>query len=121
MLPLVYVSMEKKSTPLYEEVFAASKLKATRSGLQLNPSTIVTDYETGVIPTARNEFLGALHRGYHFRFSQAVWRQVQTLGLVNEYRNGSAVAEHVHLLMALLFAPKNIVRNVFNQNSGTYR
>jgi hypothetical protein len=115
MLPLVYVLMENKSTPLYEGVFAALNLKATHLGLQLNPSTIVTDFETGVIPAIRNQFPGALHRGCHFHFSQAVWRQVQTLGLVNDYRNDPAVAEHVRLLMALPFAPRNIVRNVFNQ------
>jgi hypothetical protein len=46
----------EKSTPLHEEVFAALKLKATQLlRLQLNPSTIATDFNSSFIPAVRHE------------------------------------------------------------------
>lgn len=58
-------------------------------------------------------FPNASHKGFHF--TQAIWRQVQSLGLAGQYRTDAAVKSSVRHLMALGFAPLPLIRTVLMQ------
>jgi hypothetical protein len=45
---------------------------------------------------------------------QAIWRQVQSMGLVDQYRNDPEIRKQVRQLMALAFAPVLVVRQTFS-------
>ncbi|KAK3593509.1 hypothetical protein CHS0354_037033 [Potamilus streckersoni] len=46
---------------------------------------------------------------------KAVWRQVQSLGLANTYAQDDTVRLQVRQLMALGFAPRLLIRTIFQQ------
>ena len=48
------------------------KNECRTNGLQLNPATVLSDFETGFIAAVAQEFPGSLHRGYHFHFCQVI-------------------------------------------------
>lgn len=70
LLPLVYVLMSSKTTQQYVEVFAQLKQSCNQLGLLLDPTNIMTDFESGIIPAVRQEFPQACHKGCQFHHSQ---------------------------------------------------
>ena len=70
LLPLVYVLMSRKTTSQYVCVFRALTTACQNLGLQLQPTDIMTDFETGLIPAIQQEFPNARHRGCHFHHCQ---------------------------------------------------
>jgi hypothetical protein len=70
LIPFVYVLMEDKAANTYTDVFIALHHLCNQHGHQLQPATIMTDFESGVIPAIRQQFATSSHRGCHFHFSQ---------------------------------------------------
>ncbi|KAL8608726.1 hypothetical protein ACOMHN_067425 [Nucella lapillus] len=70
----------------------------------------MSDFESGLIPAIRHSFTNTQHRGCYFHHSQAVWRQVQRLGLQVVYREDHRVQTFVRKLLALAFLPVFAVR-----------
>lgn len=105
--------MMGKTRDMYIRLFRELKDAAGTMGLQLNPATIWSDFETGLIPAVRAEFPIAIHHGCLFHFTQAIYRQVQHLGLVADYQNDEVLRSQVRQLMAIGFIPANQVRAVF--------
>jgi hypothetical protein len=70
MVPVVYILMSNKTTILYISVFESLKNECTRSGLTFHPQTVMTDFESGIIPAIQQCFPWAQHKGCHFHFSQ---------------------------------------------------
>jgi len=63
----------------------------------------------------RQAFPQSVHRGCHFHFCQAIYRQVQHLGLVGAYNTQPDVRLQVKQLVVLAaFLPVAIVRLTFN-------
>jgi hypothetical protein len=114
LLPLVYSLMSDKRRESYESIFAILKREAAQLGLQLNPASILSDFESGFLPAIRASFPNSRHRGCHFHFTQAIYRQVQSLGLVSAYSTQAEVRLQIRQLMALAFLPVSIVRLTFN-------
>ena len=75
---------------MYESVFNILQMKAGTRQMVLNPNTIMSDFETGLILAVRNVFRNTSHKGCYFHFVQAIWRNVQRLGLVDGYSNNNA-------------------------------
>jgi hypothetical protein len=114
LVPLVYCLMAQKNMASYNTIFAVLKQKAINAGQQLNPSTILSDFESGLIPSVAASFPTARHRGCHFHFCQAIYRKVQALGLTGAYDTQPDVRLQIRQLMALAFLPVAVVRITFN-------
>jgi hypothetical protein len=115
LLPVVYCLLPGKTAATYTAVFTALKNAATAAGLQFDPNHILSDFETGLIRAVKTAFPNATHHGCYFHFTQAIWRQLQALGLSADYRNDNIVRTSVRQLMALGFSPLLRVRTVFTQ------
>ena len=57
-------------------------------------------------------------KGCSFHWSQAVWRQVQQVGLAETYRRRLGVHKFIRMLLALQFLPAAHIRQAFNTLAG---
>jgi hypothetical protein len=57
-LPAVFVLMESKSAQLYNDVFSELILQAAMKGVTLRPTTVVSDFETGLLTSVKQVFSG---------------------------------------------------------------
>jgi len=76
LLPVVYCLLGSKSRNTYAEVFQFLKSKAADSSQTLSPTTIISDFETGVIAAVRDEFPNTQHRGCYLHNSQVCYKCV---------------------------------------------
>ena len=79
--------------------------------LAFNPTTIMIDFETGMIPTLRLQTHQS--RAATSISNSATWRQAQHLGLTRAYHDSKYIRKIVHSLMALPFVPRNLIRHQF--------
>lgn len=115
LLPLIYCLLPDKSAATYVSLFGILQTEAVKSNLFFQPQRFISDFESGIIRAVAASFPNAAHQGCYFHFTQAVWRQVQSLGLAAHYRNDAAVKASVRQLMALGFAPLPLIRTAFTQ------
>ncbi|KAL3678244.1 hypothetical protein R1sor_021200 [Riccia sorocarpa] len=80
-----------KERVAYISLFCTLKDHAIARGRQFSPQLILSDFESGLIPTVRAEFLDVHHQGCYFHFTQAIWRKVQELGLARHYMEDQLV------------------------------
>jgi len=102
--------MARKDAATYSAVFQALIGKAAAAAQQFNPSTVLSDFESGLVSSVAANFPNALHRNCHFHFCQAIYRKVQAYGLCGIYDSEPQVRLQVRQLMALAFLPVAIVR-----------
>lgn len=57
----------------------------------LKPTKIKIDYEAAVIEALKEVFPEAVVSGYSYHFKQCLWRHIQQLVMVREYRNDPEV------------------------------
>ncbi|KAL8571302.1 hypothetical protein ACOMHN_061442 [Nucella lapillus] len=98
---LAYCLLIDKSRQTYYQLFEVLKRKA-ENDLVMNPEQIMSDFESELMPAIRHSFTNTQHRGCYFHHSQAVWRQVQRLGLQVVYREDHRVQTFVRKLLAFL-------------------
>ncbi|KAJ8299089.1 hypothetical protein KUTeg_023149 [Tegillarca granosa] len=79
--------------------------------------TAFADFEAAIWKSLRETIPGIVIRGCNFHWTQAVWRQVQNLGLQTHYCEKVSVYKFVRLLMALPFIPVEHVQPTFQQIS----
>lgn len=111
-IPVVYALLKDKSSDTYYQMFAHLRRKMSTLNLILNPISLMLDFESGIIPSLRQHFPTSSINGCNFHFTQAVWRKVQSLGLVNHYKSGIP-RRIIKSLMALPFIPRTWVRQTF--------
>ncbi|CAF3217150.1 unnamed protein product, partial [Rotaria sp. Silwood2] len=113
----------------YRELFRELKHHATRLKTTFNPNTITSDFEKALIKAVADEFPQARHTGCYFHFTQALYRNIQKLGLTTAYRDTETTRIVCRKLMALPLLQVNdatlafedlkddspiILRNLFN-------
>ena len=77
-------------------------------------STIISDFESSIIPTLRHHFPNTQHHSCYFHHTQAIWRQVQRLGLQAEYEEDQCfIRRSARSLMALAFLPEDKITPTF--------
>ena len=60
-------------------------LKEAALGLDLNTSSVLSDFEQAIINAIRLNFPTAKQRVCYYHYSQANWHKVQSLWLLQEY------------------------------------
>ncbi|KRY14687.1 hypothetical protein T12_9834, partial [Trichinella patagoniensis] len=88
-----------------EEASAAFSNKAAVLEVDLNPDTIICDFETALIPAIRGYFPNTRVQGCYFHFCQAVHRKVGELGLKTRYRQHEETRRKIRMLLATAFLP----------------
>ena len=85
-----------------------------KSGVHFSPDEIMTDFELALVQALELAFPGACIHGCYFNFSQCLWRKVQRLDLVEEYKEDSAIRRFIQRSATIAFIPLNFVRVSWN-------
>ena len=112
-IPLVYCLLPDKRRETYYEVFDTLRRKMAETNLVLNPTKLMLDFESGLLPALRTQFPNATIKGCYFHYTKAIWSHVQDLGLVTDYNDNKAVKKTIRMLMSLAFLPRPLVRPNF--------
>ena len=102
-VPQVYCLMKNKSREKYEEIFSASKnLNAI-----LDPHEIIIEFAIAAIEAPKLNFQNANIKGCFFRFAQANWRKIQSVGLAVEYQENAEVRNLLKCFASLALIPES--------------
>ena len=112
-LPLIYALLPNKTGDTYYDMIQTLKRKMAQLDLAFNPTTVMIEFETGMIPKLHLHFPTTSIKGCNFHFTQAIWRQAQHLGLTRAYHDSKYIRKIVRSLMALPFVPRNWIRHQF--------
>ena len=77
------------------------------------PKIIVTDFETSLLSCIQTYMSTVKHLCCYFQYTQCVYRKIQTLGLVCQYRTNPQLQRIVRTIFALPFLPSNTVTSLF--------
>ncbi|KRZ05321.1 PiggyBac transposable element-derived protein 3 [Trichinella zimbabwensis] len=105
LVPAVYCLCTGKDIGTYGYIFQALIDKAAVLEVDLNPDTIICDFETALIPAIRGYFPNTRVQGCYFHFCQAVHRKVGELGLKTRYRQHEETKRKIRMLLATAFLP----------------
>jgi hypothetical protein len=112
IIPTIFVLMPNRTESTYNRVFSA--LKSLK--LNLQPTTIMTDFERSSMNAFHSAFPNAIQRGCFFHLSQSIWRRIQqTEGLKDKYTDDSDFALQVRHLASLAFVPVDDVVGAFEE------
>ena len=82
-----YAFLPNKYQSTYEELFTAIQDRSTELSFQADPTTITLDFEQAVINVVMSSFGTQVNvHGCFYHLTQATWRKIQTLCLVQRYR-----------------------------------
>ena len=113
VIPVIYCLLSDKTSDTYHLLFDIVKRKMAALDATFNPSTIISDFESSIIPTLRHHFPNTQHHGCYFHHTQAIWRQVQRLGLQADYEEDQFIRHSASSLMALAFLPEDKITPTF--------
>lgn len=115
VFPFVYALTKRKTTDTYTRLYDAVKQGTQDRNIVLAPATVMMDFEYADIMAARAIFPGAQIRCCLFHWSQALIRQVASMGFQAQYQTpGHRVRKQVGMLLGLPFVPLAEVEDVLD-------
>lgn len=114
ILPLVYGLLSSKTERAYG-IFLQIVLRFTLNeiNIQLNPETIITDFELAAIKASQNAFPTTQHKCCFFHLSQNIWKHIQKEGLSKKYISNSEFAHKMRHLAALAYLDPTEIPEAF--------
>lgn len=113
-IPLIFSLLPNKLPSTYEYLFRVLISKCATFNIDLNPKTVVADFEQGIHFAVKQVWPSILLVGCRFHLSQAWWRNIQSCGLQTEYKNpNSEVGKWLHLVFGLSLFSHEEVEDVF--------
>jgi len=109
-LPLAFALMSRRRRKDYKRVFSALIESMPR---RPRVQAVVADFELAVWKAVRQVLPGVTQRGCTFHFGQAVWRNIQAVGLQTAYTSDEYVGRICRQTMALPFLPADVVTAEF--------
>ena len=109
-LPCIYALLPDKKETTYNVML--TELKNFNSNLQ--PTSIMVDYEAAIINTIRDNFPNTDVKGCFFHLSQNIFRKIQEHGLQVKYQDDSDFALQLKMIPALAFVPIQDVIKAFD-------
>ena len=73
VLPVIYTLLSDKTQATNHRVIDRVRQKMADINLSFNPETVISDFESGLIPAIRLQFPNTLHHGCYFHHTQALW------------------------------------------------
>lgn len=113
-MPAIYALLPNKQGATYVRLFAQLKVLQRN----LNPESIMSDFELAAINAFIAEFPQAQQRGCFFHHNQCIWRKIQALGLAQRYENDEVFALQAKMLPTLAFIPPEHVVQAFEILTG---
>jgi hypothetical protein len=105
---LIYVLMSDKSQVSYEKVF----LKI-REMTGLNMHVVLIDYEIALQKALIKVFVNSQIHGCIFHHGQAIWRNLQSRNLTNQYRSDKSFSVLIKNILSLVFVPTEYIFDYF--------
>lgn len=102
-LPLVYFLLPNKKQTTYEKAFKLLKKVAKDHKVTLDPSVILTDFETAEINAATRVFPHAKKHGCFFHLAKNLWKRMQKVGLSIPYAKSVKCQMTFRKIQALAF------------------
>ncbi|KRZ00590.1 hypothetical protein T11_839 [Trichinella zimbabwensis] len=99
LVPAVYCLCTGKDIGTYRYVSQALLNKAAVLRLNLNPETIICDFETALIPAILDYFPNTRVQGCYFYFCQAVHMKLSDLGLKTRYRTQEETKRRIRMVL----------------------
>ncbi|CAF1104867.1 unnamed protein product [Brachionus calyciflorus] len=87
---------------------------AIEQGYLLKPIVIISDFEQADINAYNNGFDQIVMKGCHFHFTQCLWKNIQKIGLVDEYNKADATFEWLNMFKSLAFIKTDWIPNAWN-------
>ncbi|CAF3239279.1 unnamed protein product [Rotaria sp. Silwood2] len=110
-VPCVFGLMINKKGTTYRQIFFELKQIAAERHKDFSPQLILTDFESGVLPV----FPSSRHYGCNFHFCQAIFRQIQQLGIQQQYIRDEVVRGLCRKIMSLAMMPVDIVLRSYDE------
>jgi hypothetical protein len=114
MFPLLYVLLPGKTRDIYLRMFSLIKVAADSHNMTFNPNHFHIDFEKSVINALNISFSNPEIHGCFFHYTQAIWRKVQDLKLVSDFKGVPQVRRTVRRVAALPFLPTDKIIQVFD-------
>ena len=109
VIPCVYALLPNKQQLTYTAFFQV--LRDAHDNL--NPETVLVDFELGAINALRATFPDTELQGCLYHLSQCVYRHVQDAGLQARYAADDALSLVTRMLVAIAFVPVNDIIDSF--------
>lgn len=107
--PLVFALLPNKTKSMYNKFLSVLK----NNQENLNPNTIITDFEQAFISAAGEIFVQSNLHGCNFHLGQSMYRHLQSEGLVTLYGNDLEFSQCIRMLLALAYVPPDDVRRTY--------
>ena len=109
VFPCVYGLLRSKNELTYDRMFN----KLVELEPELNPSSIMVDFEKAAINSLEKNFIACVS-GCFFHLSQSIYRRIQASGLTTDYQQDRDFALKLKMLPCLAFVPEIDVIDCFN-------
>lgn len=110
-IPAIYCLLENKKQTTYEQLF---KIIKNILGLD-NITTVMVDYEKAIHNALRTVFPNIQVKGCWFHFTQAILRNLGSVGLKSKYKNNLEFRLIIQHLFNLALIPLEEIDKVYNQ------
>lgn len=87
VIPVIFVLLPNKTKNIYTRLFKLIKEHIPN----FNPNIITIDFEAATIQAIKDVFPNTQISGCNYHFNQSLWRKVQNVGLVDEYRDNEKI------------------------------
>lgn len=114
-VPFVYALLPKKNETTYTAAFTALIKAAENIEVELEPETILADFELAEINAVKACWPDSEVHGCYFHFSQSMFRKLKQLHLQKSYGNDNTVHLTFKKILALAFLPPQDIPTVFNK------
>lgn len=101
VIPIIFALLPNKTKIIYTRLFKLIKEHIPN----FNPNTITIDFETATIQAIKDVFPNTQISGCNYHFNQSLWRKVQDIGLVEEYRDNEEIRLNIRMCSALSLIP----------------
>ena len=113
MMPLVYGLLPNKTQATYTRFFSLLTENAAALNIDIQPTEVMMDFEVAPRNVISSLFPDASVKCCFFHFTQAVWRKVQSLGLVVKYRDDDSFRTLVRRAAVLPLVPSGSTEDVW--------
>jgi len=118
VVPLCFCLLSGKTVGHYRQLLLHVRRKLRQLGHRTwHSQNVICDFEVALITAIHTELPRTRVRGCYFHFSQALWRQVSSLGIVTAYssnsRSGRRLRKIVQKIMSVGFLPTPVIARTF--------
>ncbi|CAF1323957.1 unnamed protein product [Rotaria sp. Silwood1] len=116
--PCVFGLLPNRYKNTYSFLFHELKYVASQMKLDFSPKIIMSDFEPGLAGAVKSEFSTVKHSSCYFHFTQAIYRNIQHLGLSSMYNDDDNVKSFCRKLMALPLLPETVIEDAYDDLVG---